>query len=246
MVFQDPDTSLNPRRSVRTLLRRSVLLLRGERGAAAAERTRKLLADVRLEPRHLDVKPVSLSGGLKQRAAIASAFSGEPKLVVCDEPVSALDVSVQAAILNLLSDLHAEHELSYILISHDLGVVRYLSDRIAVMYLAELVEIGPSEAVFAPVHHPYTEALVSAIPQLETGAPRRERIRLTGSIPSPSNPPSGCRFHTRCPRYLGDVCKTTAPPWQQAADGHAYRCHIPPQELGEQQRRGVADTPAST
>ncbi|MQA08952.1 MAG: dipeptide ABC transporter ATP-binding protein [Pseudonocardiaceae bacterium] len=231
MVFQDPDTSLNPRRSVRRLLLRSVRLLRGERGRTADLRVRQLLADVRLEPRHLEVKPAALSGGLKQRVAIASAFAGEPELVVCDEPVSSLDVSVQAAILNLLSDLHVDRQLSYILISHDLGVVRYLSDRIAVMYLGEIVEVGSAEEMFKPGHHPYTEALVSAIPSLNPTEPGRGRIRLTGTIPSPANPPSGCRFHTRCPRAIGDLCRTEKPPWQHDGDGHTYRCHIPPTEL---------------
>jgi peptide/nickel transport system ATP-binding protein len=236
MVFQDPDTALNPRRSIRSLLRRAVRLLRGESKGSADDRIQDLLRDVRLEPSHLGAKPRSLSGGLKQRVAIASAFAGEPELVVCDEAVSALDVSVQAAILNLLSDLQSEHQLSYILISHDLGVVRYLSDRIAVMYLGEIVEIGPSESIFEPPHHPYTEALMSAVATPGSADGGRGRIRLEGTIPSPSNPPSGCRFHTRCPRYLGDQCRLERPSWQQDEDGHSYRCHIAPDDLRSLQR----------
>lgn len=231
MVFQDPETALNPRRSLQALLRRSVELLGGQRGSSRHERVQELIRAVRLEPHHLTVKPPALSGGQKQRAAIAAALAGSPKLVVCDEPTSALDVSVQAAILNLLADLHAEHQLSYVVISHDLGVIRYLADRIAVMYLGEIVEVGPTESVTSPPHHPYTEALMSAVPTLDADGVRRERIRLTGTLPSPSNPPDGCRFHTRCPRALGDLCRLEPPPWQQDGDGHSYRCHIPPPDL---------------
>ncbi len=148
------------------------------------------------------MKPVQLSGGLKQRVAIARAFAGDPQIVVCDEPTSALDVSVQAAILNLLTDLQRSEDVAYLFISHDLGVVRYLSDRIAVLYLGRVMELGPAERVFSGPHHPYTEALLSAVPTLEdTG---RDRIRLEGEIPSAADPPSGCVFHTRCPRKIGD------------------------------------------
>jgi peptide/nickel transport system ATP-binding protein len=148
--------------------------------------------------------------------------------VLCDEPVSALDVSVQAAILNLLVDLQ-KTGVSYVFISHDLGVVRYISDWIGVMYLGEIMEIGPAEAVFSLPHHPYTESLFSAAATLDEGMPAR--IKLRGPIPSPSNPPSGCRFHTRCPLYLGDVCRREAPPWRETEAGNKYRCHIPPADL---------------
>jgi peptide/nickel transport system ATP-binding protein len=214
---------------------RALRLLAGVRSRGQLEqRTLELATAVRLQPRHLDVRPGALSGGLKQRVAIARAFAGSPALVLCDEPTSALDVSVQAAILNLLADLQERERVSYLLISHDLGVVRYLADRIAVMYLGQVIEIGAAEAVFNPPHHPYTEALLSAMPTVEG---QQVRIRLGGTMPSPANPPSGCRFHTRCPLYLGDVCRDVEPPWQQAAN-HEYRCHIPPDELRSTQLAG--------
>jgi peptide/nickel transport system ATP-binding protein len=231
MVFQNPDTSLNPSHTVRRILGRAVTLLSGPHSrqdidAAVA----RLAASVRLAPRHLDLRPGALSGGLKQRVAIARAFAGAPLLVLCDEPTSALDVSVQAAILNVLADLQGREHVSYLFISHDLGIVRYLADRIAVMYLGQIVEIGSAEAVFNPPHHPYTEALFSAMPTLDSEN-QPARIRLGGTVPSLAQPPSGCRFHPRCPRMLGDVCRFREPPWQRDATGHSYRCHIPPEEL---------------
>ena len=235
MVFQNPDTALNPRHTIRRILARSLKLLADLRSRRTQEeRLRALAASVRLEPRHLDVRPAALSGGLKQRVSIARSFAGSPALVLCDEPVSALDVSVQAAILNLLVDLQLEERVSYVFISHDLAVVRYLSDRIGVMYLGELVEVGPAECVFEPPQHPYTEALVSAIPTLELDAPR-PRIKLEGPLPSPADPPSGCRFHTRCPRRLGDICAQESPPWRIATEGHLIKCHRTPEELEELQ-----------
>ena len=237
MIFQNPDTSLNPRHSVRRILGRALRLLAGIKGRREQEgRMQALASSVRLEPRHLQVHPSALSGGLKQRVAIARAFAGEPALVLCDEPVSALDVSVQAAILNLLLDVQTDREVSYLFISHDLNIVRYLADSIGVMYLGQLVDVGPAGAVFEPPHHPYTEALLSAMTTLEDLDDTRPRIKLGGVMPSPSEPPSGCRFHTRCPRFLGDVCREEAPPWQQDVEGHQYRCHIPPGELRELQR----------
>ncbi|MEY4176228.1 MAG: hypothetical protein RI900_3393, partial [Actinomycetota bacterium] len=187
-------------------------------------------------PRHLDLKPRQLSGGLKQRVAIARAFAGDPRIVVCDEPTSALDVSVQAAILNLLADLQVENRTSYVFISHDMGVVRYLADRIAVMYLGRIQEIGPTDAIFNGPNHPYTEALLSAIPSVD--GEERARIRLGGEIPSPANPPSGCVFHPRCPRAIEGVCSATEPPLREIAPGHQMRCHIPAEQLVELQRRG--------
>ncbi len=170
-----------------------------------------------------------MSGGLKQRVAIARAFAGDPRIVVCDEPTSALDVSVQAAILNLLSDLQGSKSTSYLFISHDLGVVRYLADRIVVMYLGRLQEEGTTDQIFNGPHHPYTEALLSAVPSVD-GEPS-ERIRLTGEIPSPANPPSGCVFHTRCHRFMEGLCDVVEPPVVEVEVGHRIRCHLPVEEL---------------
>jgi peptide/nickel transport system ATP-binding protein len=234
IVFQNPDSALNRRHSVRRILRRSLRKLAGVTGRAAEERMRDLTSRVRLTERTLTQKPVQLSGGLKQRVAIARAFAGDPKLVVCDEPTSALDVSVQAAILNLLVELQAEKRVAYLFISHDLGVVRYISDRIAVLYLGRVQELGPADVVFDGPHHPYTEALLSAVPTIDGGG--RDRIKLEGDIPSAASPPSGCVFHTRCPRFLGPVCVEQEPPLVEVEDGHLMRCHIPIEELRELQR----------
>jgi peptide/nickel transport system ATP-binding protein len=229
IVFQNPDSALNRRFAARRILARAVTKLLRLRGEARDQRVGELARAVRFDERLLDARPAQLSGGLKQRVAIARAFAGEPRVVVCDEPTSALDVSVQAAILNLLVDLQGEQAVSYIFISHDLGVVRYLADRIAVLYLGRLMEIGDAATVFAAPHHPYTEALLSAVPALEGG--ERPRIRLEGEIPSAAAPPSGCVFHTRCPRKLGAVCEEQEPPLAEAEPGHALRCHIPLEEL---------------
>jgi peptide/nickel transport system ATP-binding protein len=229
IVFQNPDSALNRRHSVRRLISRSLARLGGYRDARLTERLKELIAEVRLSERHLSMRPAQLSGGLKQRVAIARAFAGDPRIVVCDEPTSALDVSVQAAILNLLTDLQRREDVSYLFISHDLGVVRYLSDRIAVLYLGRLMEVGPAERVFSGPKHPYTEALLSAVSTL--GDDPAERIRLEGEIPSAAYPPGGCVFHTRCPRYLGEICQSTEPPLIESEEGHAIRCHIPLEEL---------------
>ncbi|MGZ4197976.1 MAG: ABC transporter ATP-binding protein [Solirubrobacteraceae bacterium] len=237
IVFQNPDSALNRRHSIRRLLSRALSKLGGYKGDDLQKRLKKLISDVRLSERHLTMKPVQLSGGLKQRVAIARAFAGDPQIVVCDEPTSALDVSVQAAILNLLTDLQRSEDVAYLFISHDLGVVRYLSDRIAVLYLGRVMELGPAERVFSGPHHPYTEALLSAVPTLEETS--RERIRLEGEIPSAADPPSGCVFHTRCPRKIGEICETTEPPLAEAEAGHAIRCHIPIDELRRLQKPEV-------
>jgi peptide/nickel transport system ATP-binding protein len=241
MVFQNPDSTLNPAWSTRSILTRAVRKLGGARTGSIRAKVDSLSADVRVEPRFLLQKPTDLSGGQKQRIAIARAFAGDPTLVVCDEPASALDVSVQASILNLLVELQTNEQVSYVFISHDLAVVRYISDRIGVMYLAELIEVGAAEEVFSPPHHPYTEALLSSIPKLDFDA-RRERVALHGSMPSLSDPPAGCRFHTRCHRILGDICRTQEPPVQESASGHSYKCHIPADELLALQ---TADQPAA-
>jgi peptide/nickel transport system ATP-binding protein len=233
MVFQNPDSALNRTWTVRRILGRSVKKLTGIGGAAAEARVAKLADALRLTPRHLDMRPRQLSGGLKQRVAIARAFAGDPRIVVCDEPTSALDVSVQAAILNLLSELQATESTSYLFISHDLGVVRYLADRIAVMYLGRLQEIGTTDQIFDGPHHPYTEALLSAVPSVD-GEPSR-RIRITGEIPSPADPPSGCVFHTRCHRFIEGTCDVIEPPIIEIEPGHHIRCHIPADQLGRTQ-----------
>jgi peptide/nickel transport system ATP-binding protein len=229
IVFQNPDSALNRRHGVRRILLRSLRKLAGVSGAEAERRLADLASRVRITERTLTQKPVQLSGGLKQRVAIARAFAGDPRLVVCDEPTSALDVSVQAAILNLLVELQGEKGVAYLFISHDLGVVRYISDRIAVLYLGRLQELGPAEVVFEGPHHPYTEALLSAVPTIDGGG--RERIRLEGDIPSAASPPSGCVFHTRCPRKLGAICELEEPPLVEVEPGHLLRCHIPIEDL---------------
>ena len=239
IVFQNPDSALNRRHSVQRILLRSLKKLAGIGGSAADQRMSELAQRVRLTERTLTQKPVQLSGGLKQRVAIARAFAGDPQLVVCDEPTSALDVSVQAAILNLLVELQAEKRVSYLFISHDLGVVRYISDRIAVLYLGRLQELGPADVVFDGPHHPYTEALLSAVPTIDGGG--RDRIRLEGDIPSAASPPSGCVFHTRCPRFLGDICVEQEPPLVEAEPGHLMRCHIPIEELRRLQAKETAE-----
>ena len=234
IVFQNPDTALNRAHRVRTLIGRSLAQLTGLPRRQRLARLHALIDAVRLPSRVLGMRPRQLSGGLQQRVAIARAFAGSPEVVICDEPTSALDVSVQAAILNLLAELQAQDNVGYIFISHDLGVVRYLADRIAVMYLGRIMEIGPADAVFDGPHHPYTEALLSAAPHLISSsvAPTlAPRIRLHGDPPDPLNPPPGCLFQTRCPRKLGSICETREPDFTDTG-GHAIRCHIPREDLG--------------
>jgi peptide/nickel transport system ATP-binding protein len=243
MVFQNPDSALNRGWTARHILARSVKKLTGLKGKAVDDRVDKLAADLRLTQRHLDLKPRQLSGGLKQRVAIARAFAGDPRIVVADEPTSALDVSVQAAILNLLSELQLSSKTSYLLISHDLGVVRYLADRIAVMYLGRIMEVGESEAVFGGPNHPYTEALLSAVPNVD--GEDRARILLEGEIPSPANPPTGCVFNTRCHRVIRGLCEVVEPPLVEVEPGHMMSCHIPLEELRRLQRRSP-DAPVLT
>jgi peptide/nickel transport system ATP-binding protein len=229
IVFQNPDQALNQRHAVKRIVGRAVERLADLHGRKRDDRMVALTRSVRLADRFLSVRPASLSGGLKQRVAIARAFAGNPRIVVCDEPTSALDVSVQAAILNLLGELQRDEQTSYIFISHDLGVVRYLADRIAVLYLGRLMEVGAAERVFDGPHHPYTEALLSAVPTME--GEERPRIRLEGDIPSAADPPSGCVFHTRCPRRVGEICDTEEPPLAEVEPGHFMRCHISIDEL---------------
>lgn len=228
IVFQNPDAALNRSQTIRGIISRPMKKLGGYRGAALADRLRGLMSHIRLAERYLPMRPRQLSGGLKQRVAIARAFAGDPRIVVCDEPTSALDVSVQAAILNLLADLQAEQGVSYLFVSHDLRVVRYISDRIAVLYLGRLMEIGPAEAVFNGPHHPYTESLMAASAAEEATG----QLRLQGEIPSAMRPPSGCVFHTRCPRKIGAICETTEPALIQREGDHGIRCHLELEQMG--------------
>jgi peptide/nickel transport system ATP-binding protein len=229
MVFQNPDSALNRMWTVRRILKRSITKLTGVRGAAADRKVDQLADAMRLSQRHLDMRPSQLSGGLKQRVAIARAFAGDPRIVVCDEPTSALDVSVQAAILNLLAHLQNDERTSYLFITHDIGVVRYLSDRIAVMYLGRIMELGTTEQIFDGPNHPYTEALLSAVPSID--GDERVRIPLKGEIPSPANPPSGCVFHTRCHRVVMGLCDVTEPVEIELAPGHVSKCHLDAAQL---------------
>jgi peptide/nickel transport system ATP-binding protein len=233
MVFQSPEATLNPRQTVRQILTRTARALSSRRGAALRERVEELARLVYLDAALLDSYPGALSGGQRQRVAIARAFAGDPDVVLCDEPVSSLDVSVQAAILNLLADVQKRKSVSYVFISHDLAVVRYLADQIGVMYLGTLIEMGPVQCVFAPPSHPYTETLLASMTTLD-GA--RSSIRAEGGTPSPAAIPAGCPFHTRCPRILGEQCRTQEPPWQRTEEGHAYRCWISPEQLVQLQQ----------
>ena len=242
-IFQNPDSALNRSHTVRRLIGR--VLVRLGRVPKADRRTRllELIRSVKLDERHLELRPRELSGGAKQRVAVARAFAGEPRIVVCDEPISALDVSVQSAILNLLTELQAMHGVSYLFISHDLASVRYVSDRIAVLYLGRLLEIGPAERVFSGPHHPYTAALLSVVPGLNGGI--GQRVRLAGEIPSAIRAPGGCVFHTRCPRKLGPVCEQLEPPLHPGAEpGHQIRCHIPAADL-QDDTHGVSGAAAA-
>jgi peptide/nickel transport system ATP-binding protein len=237
IVFQNPNDALNPYHSVGQALQRTLKRLSKEslsQGQIEA-RVFELLEAVRLTPDYATRYPAELSGGEKQRVAIARAFATNPALIVADEPTSALDVSVQSVVLNLLKDLRAQHGVSYLLISHNLDVITYLADWIAVMYLGEIVELGDASDVYDAPSHPYTEALVSARPVADPTI-QQKQIRLEGEVPSARQIPSGCRFHTRCPRKIGAICEQDAPPWRDAGDGHYIRCHIPIDELIALQR----------
>jgi peptide/nickel transport system ATP-binding protein len=232
MVFQDPNETLNPSHTVGRQIARVVDRLSTEHGTReeVASRVKQLLDLVKLPGEFANRKPRQLSGGQKQRVGIARAFAGNPSLVVADEPVSALDVSVQAAVTELLMDIQREHGTALLFISHDLGVVRYLADRVVVMYLGRIMEMGLTKDVFAPPYHPYTEALLSAVPIADTRY-KKKRIVLEGSPPSALNPPSGCPFHTRCHRKIGAICETDLPPTLETASGHRIACHIPADDL---------------
>ena len=230
MVFQNPDSTLNPSYPVGRQIARPIRKFKTVPRKQVREEVRRLLKAVRLSPTYYDRLPRQLSGGEKQRVGIARALASRPDLIICDEPVSALDVSVQAAVINLLLDIQQSFGSSMIFIAHDLSVVRFFSDDISVMYLGQIVEVGPAEAIYDPPYHPYTEALLSAVPIPDPEAAQKE-IRLSGNVPSALNPPSGCRFHTRCPRrkeFLADggrICEQEIPPWR-AKGAHRILCHI--------------------
>jgi peptide/nickel transport system ATP-binding protein len=234
MVFQNPEASLNPRHSVGRAIERPLLLLARAPRREVPARVRALLEAVNLPESYALRLPEELSGGEKQRAAIARAFAAEPQVILLDEPLSSLDVSVQASLVNLLTRLQESNGVSYLFISHDLAAVQHLSHWIAVMYLGSMVEWGDAEDVFAPPFHPYTEALLSAIPVADPDVMQKP-IRLEGSVPSALNVPAGCRFHTRCPRNLGVICRTETPPWREGRKDHRIACHIPLEELARMQ-----------
>jgi peptide/nickel transport system ATP-binding protein len=241
MVFQNPEEALNPYLTVGAMLRRPLMRLAGLSRAEADAGVAQLLTAVKLSPDYAQRMPDQISGGEKQRVAIARAFASHPELLLFDEAVSALDVSVQASILNLLNELQAERRSSYLFISHDLAVVGYLADEIAVIYLGYLMEVGRAADVLEPPSHPYTEALLSAIPSADPQV-QMEHLRLEGDVPSPVDIPTGCRFHTRCPRFLGEICVDQTPPWQTEANGHRIYCHIPLAELRKMQKRSFQVT----
>jgi len=243
MVFQNPDSTLNPSHTVGYAIGRALRLLQGRAPDDLAGAIAKLLDVVRLPPGMAARKPRHLSGGEKQRVAIARALAGDPDVIVADEPVSALDVSVQAAVVNLLTEIQAARGATLIFISHDLAVVRYLADHVAVMYLGTVAEAGPVERIFAPPYHPYTEALLSAVPVPD---PEHDvaRILLDGPVPSANEMPRGCPFATRCPRRIGPICDDTPPPVQHLAAHHRIACHIPADELRRLQAPLVEPAPA--
>lgn len=224
VIFQDPFASLNPRQSVAQILGEALAIQNVVPASRRRERIIELLGYVGLRPDQIDRFPHEFSGGQRQRIGIARALAMQPKLIICDEAVSALDVSIQAQVLNLLKSLQRQFKLTYLFISHDLGVVRHISDRIMVMYLGKIVEIADKKSLFDSPQHPYTQALLSAIPVPDVNR-KQERIILRGDVPSPINPPQGCRFHTRCP-YAVERCKTEAPALTSLHESHQVACHL--------------------
>ena len=238
-VFQNPDEALNPYLTIGETLRRPFIALMGQTPAEAQINAMSLLEAVRLPVDYMERMPGQLSGGEKQRVAIARGFATTPELLLADEPVSSLDVSVQASILQLMAELQKTNDGTILFISHDLAVVGYLADRIAVLYAGQLMELADAADLFEPPYHPYTEALLSAIPLIDPDAKQRQ-IRLAGDVPSQINIPTGCPFHPRCPRYLGDICRDVVPPWQETPQGARIFCHIPPADLVMLQDRLIA------
>jgi len=226
MIFQDPYSSLNPRKTVGQIVG-APYAIHGIKGDTRT-RVRELLERVGLSPEHYNRYPHEFSGGQRQRIGVARALALQPKLIVCDEPVSALDVSIQAQVLNLLRSLQKDFQLTFVFISHDLSVMRQIADRIAVMYLGRLVELGPSESIYEHPQHPYSAALLSAVPRPTAAAANgRERIMLSGDVPSPIDPPQACIFHTRCPRFHAGHCDVEAPQLRELKPAQVAACHYP-------------------
>ncbi|WP_051331155.1 ABC transporter ATP-binding protein [Aneurinibacillus terranovensis] len=231
MIFQDPYASLNPRMTVEDIIGEALDLHNLASGKKRRERIQDLLRLVGLKPEHINRFPHEFSGGQRQRIGIARALAVEPKFIVCDEPISALDVSIQAQVVNLLKDLQREMGLTYLFIAHDLAMVKHISDRVAVMYLGKMAELASSEELYERPLHPYTQALLSAIPIPDPEVERtRERIVLEGDVPSPMNPPSGCHFRTRCPHAM-ESCAKIEPVWQEVLPEHFVACHLYNQEI---------------
>lgn len=224
IIFQDPYSSLNPRHTIASIIGRPLVLHGVCTPAQAEDRVKQLLVEVGLQPSYSSRYPHEFSGGQRQRIGIARAIALGPRLIVCDEAVSALDVSVRAQVLNLLLKLQEDHGFSYLFVTHDLSVVRHIADQVAVMYLGQVVELASRASLFARPSHPYTQALLSAAPEVDV-ARRKKRILLKGDVPSPMNPPSGCRFHTRCP-LAHDRCKVEDPQAHEVAPGHTVACHL--------------------
>ncbi|MBI5931550.1 MAG: dipeptide ABC transporter ATP-binding protein [Chloroflexi bacterium] len=224
MIFQDPFSSLNPRMTVLDIVAEPLVIHTGKRPRQLKEEVADLLRKVGLRPEHMNRYPNAFSGGQRQRIGIARALALRPKLIVCDEPVSALDVSVQAQVVNLLQDLQNDLNMAYLFIAHDLSVVQHISNRVAVMYLGKIVELCESKELYHNPRHPYTEALLASVPSTDPDV-KRERIFLSGDVPNPANPPTGCAFHPRC-RYAKDICKQEIPPWHETSDGHGVACHL--------------------